>query len=213
MRTVRIVLTLLTAISVLGVTAASAQSSRRLEIGGQASLLRLSDFDTTNGGIGGRMTVDIWKGVAADAEVQFFPNDNIFLPIGAGPSGVPLEARVAHSRRRTDGFFGVKIGNRGQKYGLFAKVRPGFTRLTDRGIQCVGIDCARILMLLVRDEYRTEFALDLGGGVEFYPSARTVTRVEFGDTMIRYRSFAPPCWADRCTSHNFSTRIGGGVRF
>jgi hypothetical protein len=77
-------------------------------------------------------------------------------------------------------------------------------------MECSGELCTRILV--PRDEYRTEFAMDFGGGLEFYPSARTVTRIEFGDTVIRHRSIAPPCSAG-CTSHNFTTRIGGGFRF
>ena len=191
------------------------QQRRRTEISAQATLLRLSDFDTTPSGVGGRVTFDLTTWLATDAEFQFFPSDNITLPLGGvGPTAVPL-ALIAHNRRRADGFFGVKVGTRASKFGVYGKVRPGFTHLVDRGVECIGVECARILMLtlLARDEYRTEFALDLGGGVEFYPTGRTVARVEFGDTMIRHRSFAPPCWADRCTSHNFTTRIGGGVRF
>jgi hypothetical protein len=110
-------------------------------------------------------------------------------------------------------FAGVKLGMRGERLGIFAKVRPGFARLTDRGQECLGIDCARVLMLRALPSYRTEFALDLGGGLEFYPSARTVTRLELGDTMIRHRSLAPPCPASTCTSHNLSSRFGVGLRF
>ena len=214
MKTPRVFLLTIALVFACAIQHAVAQSTaRRIELSGQASLLRLSDFDTTQGGIGGRVTLDVTNWLAADAEFQFFPSDNIVLPIGGvGPTALPL-ALVAHYRRRTDGFVGVKVGTRASKFGVYAKVRPGFTYLFDRGTECLGVECARILMLLARDEYKPEFALDLGGGVEFYPTARTVARVEFGDTMIRHRSFAPPCWADRCTSHNFSTRIGGGVRF
>ena len=45
-----------------------------------------------------------------------------------------------------------------------------------------------------------------------YTDFRRPHRVEFGDTMIRHRSFAPPC-ASGCTSHNLSSRLGIGVRF
>lgn len=193
------------------VPAASAQGQGgRFEVGGQASLLRLTDFGATNVGVGGRVIVDVRRWLAIDAEGQFFPTDDILI---RSRSLADADFAVAHRRRRADGFFGVKLGARRDRMGLFGRIRPGFTRLLDQGIECVGVDCARILMLFVRDDYRTEFALDLGGGAEFYPSRRTVARVEFGDTMIRHRSFAPPCWAERCTSHNFSTRVGGGVRF
>ena len=189
-----------------GVTAAFAQ---RMEVGGGASVHRLSKSDSTSAGFSGRFTFDLTRWLAAEAEVTFFPSDDIVIRTQIAGTDFGVE----HQRRRMDGLFGVKVGYRGSRYGVFGKVRPGFTHLMDQGVECVGTDCARILMLLAQDAYRTEFALDIGGGFEFFPSARTVARFEFGDTMIRHRSFAPPCWADTCTSHNFTTRIGGGVRF
>jgi outer membrane protein with beta-barrel domain len=188
---------------------AFAQAGRRVEVGGQASLLNLSRSDSTSAGIGGRVSFDLTRWIAAEAEMTFFPNDDII--VRSAIPGVHLD--IGHFRRRTDGFFGVKVGARGRRYGVFAKARPGFTRLTNQGTSCIGEDCARVLMLFLPDRYRTEFAFDLGGGLEVYPTARTVARFEFGDTMIRHNSMAPPCWTDVCTSHNFSTRIGGGVRF
>lgn len=201
-------LTLLVCLLMAGT--ASAQSRvGRFEVGAHASVLRLSDFGDTSTGIGGRITFDLSKWASVEGEANFFPNDNILLPV----SSTVAAARVAHDRRRADAFFGLKIGARGDKLGAFLKVRPGFTRLEDRGQFCVGEDCARILMLFALPEYRTEFALDFGGGIEVYPSARTMARFELGDTMIRHRSFAPPCWGSQCTSHNFSSRIGVGFRF
>ena len=193
-----------------GITAASAQpASPRMEVGGGATVLRLTKSDTSTAGITGRFSFDVTNWLAMEAEVTFFPNDDITIR----NSGIAADFGIAHNRRRTDGVFGAKIGYRSTRYGLFGKVRPGFTHLTDQGVQCVGEVCTRLLMLLARDEYQTEFALDLGGGFEFYPSPRTVARFEFGDMMIRHRSVAPPCWTESCTSHNFTTRIGGGFRF
>ena len=181
--------------------------AQRMEVGGGATVHRLTGSDTTTAGVNGRFTFDITNWLAAEAEVTFFPSDDIVVRTQVPGSNFG----VGHYRRRTDGLFGVKLGYRGTRYGLFGKVRPGFTHLTGEGVECIGDDCARALMLLALDDYRTEFALDLGGGFEFFPTRRTVTRIEFGDTMIRHRSFAPPCLS--CTSHNFTTRIGGGFRF
>lgn len=180
----------------------------RFEIGAHAAVLRLSDFGATSAGIGGRFTFDLSPWVSLEAGGSFFPFDDIALP-----GTVVADVRVAHYRRRAEAFAGVKLGLRGERLGVFAKLRPGFTRLTDRGQECLGVDCARVLMLLARPAYRTEFALDLGGGLEFHPSARTVTRLELGDTVIRHRSLAPPCPGFTCTSHNVSTRFGVGLRF
>jgi len=194
------------AIFTLGINTAIAQ---RMEVGAGATVHRLSKSETTTAGFNGRFTIDLTNWLAAEAEITFFPSDDIVIPISPGFSN----AGVGHYRKRTDGLFGVKIGHRGSRYGIFGKIRPGFTHLTNQGVECVGEDCARILMLLAQDEYRTEFALDLGGGFEFFPTPRTVARFEFGDTMIRHRSLAPPCFGFSCTSHNFTTRIGGGLRF
>jgi hypothetical protein len=156
------------------------------------------------------VSLDVTRWAAVEAEANFFPDDDVRLP----PSALTPTLRVAYQRSRIDAFFGTKLGMRGDRFGVFAKVRPGFTRLTDRGgPECVGNECALVMMLLLRPEYRTEFAVDLGGILEFYPSARTVARFELGDTMIRHRSTAPPCWLSTCTSHNLSSRLGVGLRF
>jgi hypothetical protein len=191
------------------VVAAAQPAASRLEIGPQASFLRLSDFDTTNAGVGGRVSYDLAQWVAVEGAGTFFPNDDVLL----AQSTLAPDLRVTYARKRTAAFFGLKTGLRAHKLGVFAKARPGFTRLTAAGVPapCVGTLCP--LALLLRPEYRTEFALDLGGVLEFYPSARMVARFELGDTMIRHRSTAPPCWQSRCTSHNLSSLMGAGFRF
>jgi hypothetical protein len=209
MRMWELVVPILIVVSLSGAGVAAAQPTpSRLEIGAQASLLHLSDFETTSAGVGGRLSFDVARFAAVEAEANFFPNDDVLL----APSTVTPDLRVTYHRRRTDAFVGMKLGARREKVGVFAKVRPGLTHLTDDGgPQCAGSLCP--LVLLVRPEYRTEFALDWGGVLEFYPSTRLVARFELGDTMIRHRSFAPPCWLEGCTSHNLSSRLGVGFRF
>ena len=187
-----------------------AQSAdQRFEVGGLASFLRLSDFETSSAGFGGRVSFDLTRWAALEAEATFFPNDDIL----ERPSILAPNLRVSYERRRTDAFFGMKMGRRTERVGAFAKVRPGLTRLSEvvGGQGCTGPECP--LILLARPEYRTEFALDLGGVFEFYPTERTVARFELGDTTIWHRSFAPGCWNGDCTSHNLSTQVGVGYRF
>jgi hypothetical protein len=190
-------------------TALAQTGPSRLEIGAQASFLRLSDFGSTSAGLGGRVTFDLTTWAAIEAEADFFPNDDIVFQ----PANLSSDFRLSYQRKRADGFVGVKLGMRTDKVGVFAKVRPGFTSLTDNGGPgCTGEVCA--LILLMRPEYRTEFAFDLGGVLEFYPSVRTVVRFDLGDTMIRHRSLAvPPCFSGGCTSHNLSSGMGVGMRF
>jgi len=190
-------------------TPAMAQSSPRqtLAVAGQTTLLRPSDAATTSIGVGGRITWDFLPWASTDVEAAFFPRDT-FEVHSRGLNGETL--RLAYHRRRSDVFAGVRAGVSGNRFGLFGKVRPGFTRLQDKGLQCVGSPCA--LALFLRPEYKTEFALDLGGIVEFYPTRRTVARFDLGDEMIRHASFAvPPC--PDCTTHNLTSRFGVGLKF
>ncbi len=183
-------------------------SSPRFEVGGQLGALRLSDFAATNIGLGGRASIDLARWVSLEGEYTFFPHDDITVVSTFGPSG---NFGIGYERRRSEASIGPKMGVRGQRVGLFGKVRPGFTRLTHRGVECRGDVCA--LVLLAIPEYRTEFALDLGGVLEYYPSARRVLRFDVGSTVVHHRSSAPPCAGERCTSSNFSSGFGVGVRF
>lgn len=211
MKTTRLFAVMLLFACAPGIRAASAQApGERLEVAANLNLLRLSDFSSLRTGLGGRLSFDVTRNVAFEGELAFYPTDRIEGEVfGTGVGSY----RIVGNRRRTDALFGVKVGTRRERFGLFAKARPGFTRLADRGTACEGPGCAVILMLIAPYTYRTEFAFDFGGGVELYPSARTVARVELGDTMIRHRSFAPPCLTGECTSHNLSTRLGIGYRF
>ncbi len=198
---------------ILAVTAAISPalaqvSDRRFEIGAQAAVLRLSDFGGFSAGIGGRGSFDSSRWVAVDAEFNFYPKDDMTVSSTNVGDGT---LRTVYHRRRADAFFGAKLGHRGDRFGTFARVRPGFANLSNKGVECVGHVCSLALFLLAVPEYRTEFALDLGGTFEFYPSPRVVARVDLGDLMIRHRGYAPPCPA--CTTHNFTSRLGIGWRF
>ena len=186
----------------------SAQSVEpRFEMGAHASLLRLSDFDTTNAGFGGRVLFRLNDWMSVDGEMSFYPHDEVVGPTFQTSIG---PGRVESTRRRTDALVGVNVGTRRDRLGAFVKLRPGVTRLYHTRFNCVGEGCA--LVLIAPNIYRSEFALDFGGGLEFSLSRRTVARLEFGDMVIRHRSFAPPC-PSGCTSHNLSSRAGLGVRF
>lgn len=193
----------------LSVAGAEAQPApARLEVGGHLQVLRLSDSGDTNVGVGGRVTFDVTNWWSVEGEYQFLPADTLstgtVLPDGS-------RLGIDYERRRSTMLAGVKLGYRGERVGLFGKVRPGVTVLSDRGVDCRGDVCA--LVLLAVPEYRPEFALDLGGVLELYPSSRWVARVDLGDLVIRHRSTAPPCVAGTCTTHNFAASVGIGVRF
>lgn len=203
-RSVYFAFALLIAISVATANAQTAES--RTEIGAHITLVKLSDLDASSVALGARAGVDLTRWAALDFEFNFAPRDTVTTG-SAGPAG---GLGLVYRRSRVEGFAGAKVGYRGERVGVFAKVRPGFTRLNDKGVECRGEVC--IAALIAAPDYKPEFALDFGGIVEFYPTGRVVTRFDIGDTLIRHRAIAaPPCAS--CSSHNLSSRFGVGFRF
>ena len=180
-----------------------AQSPGPVEVGGHVSILQLEDSTTTNTGFGGRVAWHLAPWGALEAEANYFPDDRFIH------DSSPAAFSLRYERRRTDLFAGPKLGFRSERFGVFGKVRPGLTWLANKGVGCEGEVCA--LILIAEPEYRTEFALDLGGVFEFYPSSRSVLRGDVGTRLIWNRSSAPPC--DDCTTQNFASSIGVGYRF
>src|SRR6266496_993744 len=98
-----------------------AQSVAKVEVGSQVSSFTLFPpggyGDITEPGFGGRFTFNFNDYIAFDAEDNFFPDKNVFLGVG--------------ERRAVQGQFGVKVGKRFKRLGVFAKVRPGFLSIGD----------------------------------------------------------------------------------
>jgi Outer membrane protein beta-barrel domain len=195
-------------------SAAVAQSTKdKIEISVQSTSLTLfePDFpgDRTQPGLGGRVTYNFNRSIAAEAEVNFFPQKEHFL----APNGDVTQVQ-----------FGVKAGKRFKKFGLFAKARPGFLSIDDFFSFLPGpvpvIDGVPQFNLKV--ERTNLFTMDIGGVLEMYPSRRIVVRFEAGDTVIRYpERFDPDFFVDppvvRLTrpakfTHNFQFTAGVGFR-
>ena len=136
MRIVR-VLSSVVVLSLLVAPSAAAQSSRPIDVSAQFSTLNLANLDATSVGVGGRVTVALSRWLSIDGELSVYPNDN-FTESGfviAGDGGLTFK------RRRLEGLAGVKIGWRNDRFGVFGKARPGFVRLTNRGVDCTGDGC------------------------------------------------------------------------
>ncbi len=185
---------------------------RPFEFGVQfTSLMR--DGDGDRNGFGGRFTYDFatfggGKYVAAlDTEVNYLPGERfVFTPRSDG--------------RVFQGFAGLKIGRKWEKFGIFAKGRPGFTQYS-RGKQIVTGTNANPVF---GHEPETNFATDVGGIFEFYPTKRFTTRFDFGDTMVRYgrqnttfydfnNNTITPVTFPSGLKHNFQFSAGIGFRF
>jgi hypothetical protein len=157
---------------------ATAQSHKaRIELGVQSTSLTLFDpdfpGDVTEPGLGGRVGYNITRSLAVESEVNFFPQKRTYF-FGEGRT---LQAQ-----------FGVKAGKRFDKFGIFAKVRPGLLtagkvfRLEPGSSVTIG----GFTQPNARFDRKTLFTIDIGGVLEFYPSKRTLFRLEAGDTLVRH---------------------------
>lgn len=201
----------------------------RFEVGGQFTILRRTDADTvrqtlrqffgttntpensakvTELGFGGRFTFNFTKNIAIEAEANFFPVDKKRNAV----IGAPIQISEPGGRK-FQALFGPKIGIRKKNFGIFGKVRPGFIRLDRYGvINQVGSREQFFVLSSVRNGVNF-FNVDVGGVFEYYPTRRTVFRVDVGDTIIRYNSQEPKDINPNFTRHNLQTSIGFGFRF
>jgi hypothetical protein len=150
----------------------------------QYTLLRFTDADVTDSGVGGRVTLNTSDNFSLETEFNFFPQERINLANGLGTL----------TSRRMQGLFGAKYGIRTEKFGIFGKARPGFVRFSE-GSSPIGSPA-------------TEFALDLGGVLELYPTRPVALRFDVGNTLIRFNSLG-----SGFTSNNLQFTTGVAFRF
>jgi len=146
----------------------------KFEVAADFSSLTLASRETYPG-VGGRFTYNLNKHVALEAAGYFFPGK-------CDTCGGPLTGRI------TEGLFGVKAGKRFQKWGVFAKARPGFITFSRGAFDIVPTGAGGLFPFRFDIHRQTNFALDLGGVLEFYPSKKIVVRFDVGDTLIHYPS-------------------------
>lgn len=168
-----------------------------------------------NYGIGGRLTYNLNNAIALEGELTFHPKERGIRIGGLFP---PFTSGVLIGGQRLEGLFGVKAGKRWGKFGIFAKARPGFMRFSEVS-DCPGGDRARCTQ-----GGKTQFALDIGGVLEYYPTRRFVVRFDAGDTIIRYGKLSravtaalpealAPVQFGGGTINNAQYSIGFGIRF
>ncbi len=203
----------------------------RFELGAHFSSLS-ADFDGDRTGLGVTLGYrfatfkDNKYTATAEAEFNFLP-------------GRVFTGDVRKNGRVKQGLFGLKVGRKFEKYGVFAKVRPGFINYSNGTVATptlinttFGNGTITGFSGIGRGSGsgKTNFATDIGGVVEFYPTEKVFTRFDFGDTIVRLRSTVLefPTFTTTggtttiviqripipaTTQHNFQFSAGIGFRF
>jgi len=161
-------------------------------------------------GLGARFTYNLTKHVALEAE------GNLFVRGGSD---------FGRSAPNVQGQFGVKAGKRFERFGVFAKARPGLLSVGDILIQTssqtieTGFPFPSVAFPVFEVRRKNFFTLDVGGVLEFYPSRRMLVRFDVGDTMVHagdVRSIlfsnVPPPPMTRI-AHNLQFSSGVAFRF
>jgi hypothetical protein len=163
-------------------------------------------------GGGARFGVNATDNLAFEVEGNFYPRRRFGIDTAVG--GYPAQAQA-----------GVKYGRRFDRFGVFAKARPGVVTFSSvnevSGYETVTFGGETFFFPNFRDTSKTYFSMDVGGVFEFYPSGRVLTRIDVGDTMIRYPSrdnpasfvTAPPPRLPSELRHNLQVTAGIGFRF
>ena len=175
--------------------ATQAQADRsRFEIGVHYTTLQVSEKNDHDGGPGLRFTYNLNQYIGLEAEGNMLP-----------------QTREGGGNNETQGFFGVRAGLHKEKFGVFAKARPGFTTFNLLGIN-PGVNAF--------EQGHTRFAMDVGGVFEYYPTQHISLRVDAGDTMIQYKPgdffyqrLDEPHPVNKELSHNLQVTVGVACRF
>ncbi|MGH9564753.1 MAG: hypothetical protein ACRD4I_02110 [Candidatus Angelobacter sp.] len=173
-----------------------AQQFTRAEIGVNTSFLHPNRFlPLTDTGFGGRFTYNLTPSLAFDSEFDSYLTN-------LNQRGVAL-ATEQDGGRASALFLGVKAGIRKNEYGIFLKIRPGFMTFGD-----VLTSAANFGSLATTR--KTHAALDLGAAAEYYPSARTILRLDVGQLLVRYGDSTPVTFPDGISIRNIG-RIAGSL--
>jgi hypothetical protein len=124
-------------------------------------------------GFGGRLAYNLNSHIALEAAGYLFPD---------------CQFCSRRSGQTMEGLFGVKIGKRFDKWGIFGKARPGVISSSQGQFETQSLTTAATIppSFFFTQKRLTNFAADIGGVVEFYPSKRIITRLDFGSTIIHY---------------------------
>lgn len=171
-----------------------------------------ADHRATEFGFGARVGYRLDRHFTVEAEGNLFPRERA------------LTDEDSTGGRKTQVLFGAKVGRSYERFGFFVKARPGYVHFAEGDLRQAGV-CVAIFpppLSCFERRGRTDFAFDLGGVVELYPSARTLLRLDAGDTLLWARAHNVTVRTPTSdlvvntparTTHNFQGSVGFGFRF
>lgn len=164
-------------------------------------------------GFGGRFTYNLSRRLAVEGEANYFRSDPTLNERAL--LNPPVCCKPFSGGKKTQFLAGVKYGIRRSKYGVFGKARPGVIRFTayPKVIALFFSPLRDDMVIFSAEAPATFFNIDFGGVFEYYPSRRTVVRVDVGDTIIRYSAQKPKEINPSFTRNNLQVNIGFGFRF
>ena len=209
------VLAIMTVLVVTSQALSQTQEPPRYEIAAEFTTLNREAYNgvRVEPGLGARFTFNFNKNVAIEGSAHVSFN---YCP------------SCTITGRYGDIFAGVKAGKRFKSWGIFAKARPGDVTLGAQQIDIVQTGASGPFPFEIRAKGADNFAFDVGGVVEFYPSRRIVTRFDAGDTIIHFTrrtrdglNFDPmtgiytivPVLTPARTTNNFQFMASVGFRF
>jgi hypothetical protein len=135
----------------------------RFELGAQYSTLRETNFALEGknfSGVGGRFDWNFTRRLAFESSVDFFPENGLPLPLVQGGQTLQavfgLRAKVVQTRH----------------FSIFGLLRPGLLHFS--GVEVLSNQASGPYV----DTPATYFVLNLGGGIEYYPSPRWFLRFD-----------------------------------
>lgn len=194
-------LVLLNAI-LLAPPARAQQEYSRLEVNGQYSLIRLLDAAgnaQSHSGFGGRLDINLTRRLALESQLDLFP----------GHASPLLQQQGGYALQAVFGVRGKVIQTK--HFAVFGLLRPGFLHFEKVPI------FSAALPPTFTTRPATYFLVDLGGGIEFYPTPRWITRFEISGNPYAIRNFSAPAASGFVTrpgeiTDHFGFSMGVGYR-
>src|SRR5260370_23278554 len=153
------------------------QEYSRFEVSGQYSIIRLLDASgnaQSHSGFGGRLDVNLTRRLALESQLDFFPHH-------ASPF---TQQQGGHALQALCGIRGKVIQSK--HFAVYGLLRPGLIHFEKVAV------FSSTLPLSFTTHPATYFLVNLGGGIEFYPTPRVVTRFEISGNPYAIRNFTAP---------------------